>query len=100
MLGNLPVSAGDLRDGSSIPRRERVPGGGHDDPLQCSCLENPMDRGAWRAIVLWVEKSQRRLKQLSMHTHIYLTSFGFTFFIKIMEIMYVKAFLLIMRCNI
>ena len=58
VLGNLPVSAGDLRDGSSIPRRERFPGGGHDDPPQCSCLENPMDRGAWRAIVLWVAKSQ------------------------------------------
>ena len=94
MVKNLPVSAGDLRDGGSIPRRERFPKGGDDDihPLQCSCLENPMDRGAWQAIVLWVAKSQTRLKRLSMHARIYLTSFGFTFFIKMMEITYVEAF--------
>ena len=59
-----------------------------------------MDRGAWQAIVLWVAESQMRLKRLSMHACIYLTSFGFTFFIKMMEIMYVKAFLLIVRCSI
>ena len=45
---NLPASAGDL---GSIPGWGRSPGGGHGNPLQCSCLENPMDRGAWRAAV-------------------------------------------------
>ena len=61
VVKNLPVSAGDLRDGGSIPRQERFPRGGHDDPLQRSCLENPMDRGAWRATVHGVAKSRTRL---------------------------------------
>ena len=42
---------------------------GNDNPLQCSCLENPMDREAWRAADLRVAQSQTRLKQLSMHAH-------------------------------
>ena len=52
---NLPASAGDLRDTSSIPGSGRSPGGGHGNSLQYSCLENPMDRGAWQAksIGLW-----------------------------------------------
>ena len=45
----------------------RSPGGGHGSPLQNSCLENPKDRGAWRATVHEVTKSKRQLKQLSMH---------------------------------
>ena len=49
---NLPASVGDIRDVGSIPRSERSPGGEHGNPLQYSCLENPMDRGAWLAIVL------------------------------------------------
>ena len=55
----------DLRDEGSIPGWGRSPGGGHGNPLQYSCLENPMDRGAWRATVHWVAKSRTRLKQLS-----------------------------------
>ena len=52
-----------------IPGSGRSPGGGHNNPLQHSCLENPMDRGAWRATVHEVAKSQSRLKQLSIaHT--------------------------------
>ena len=43
---NLPASAGDVRDTSSIPRSGRSPGGWHGNPLGYSCLENPMDRGA------------------------------------------------------
>ena len=43
-------------------------GGGHNNPLQCSCLENPMDRGAWWATVHSVANSQTRLKQLHAHT--------------------------------
>ena len=46
---NLPANAGDIRYGGSIPGSGRSPGGGHGNPLQCSCLENPMDRGAWWA---------------------------------------------------
>ena len=40
----------------------KTPGGGHGSPLQCSCLENPMDRGGWGGTVYWVEKSQTQLK--------------------------------------
>ena len=48
VIKNPPVSAGDK---SSIPGSERSPGGGNDNPLQYSCLENPMDREAWQATV-------------------------------------------------
>ena len=51
-----PANAGDIRDASSIPGSGRSPGGGHDNLLQYSCLENPMDRRAWWAIVHWVAK--------------------------------------------
>ena len=51
MVKNLPASAGDLRDADLIPGLGRSPEGGHDSPLQYSCLENPMDRGAWWATV-------------------------------------------------
>ena len=50
---SLPANAGDLRDMVLIPGSGRYPGGGHDNSLHYSCLEKPMDRGAWRAIVLW-----------------------------------------------
>ena len=50
----LPVQ--DLRDMGSIPGLGRSPGGGHDTPLQYSCLENPMNRGAWRATSPWGHK--------------------------------------------
>ena len=45
MVKNLPVNAGDRRDLGSIPGLGRSPGGGHGNPLQYSCLENPMQRG-------------------------------------------------------
>ena len=51
-----------------IPGLGRAPGGGHGNPLQYSCLENPMDRGAWRATVLGDAKSQTQLKRLGTHT--------------------------------
>ena len=44
---NVPANVGDVRDASSTPGLGRFPGGGHGNPLQYSCLENPMDRGAW-----------------------------------------------------
>ena len=46
MVKNPPANAGDIRDEGSIPGLGRSPGGGHGNPLQYSCLENPMDRGA------------------------------------------------------
>ena len=52
----LPL--GDLRDRGLIPGSGRSPGGGNGNPLQYSCLENPMDRGAWQAIVHGVAKNQ------------------------------------------
>ena len=62
---NLPANAGDLRGSGLIPGSGRSPGRGNGNPLQCSCLKNPMDRGAWRAMLHWVAKSQTRLQQLS-----------------------------------
>ena len=51
MVKNLPANAGDVRDLGSISGLGRSPGGGHGNPLQYSCLENPIDRGAWWATV-------------------------------------------------
>ena len=64
-----PANAGDVRDVGLIPGSGRCPGGGHGNPLQSSCLENPMDRGAWLLMVHRVAKGQMwtQLKQLSMH---------------------------------
>ena len=47
VVKNMPANAGDVRDGGLTPELGRSPGGGHGNPLQYSCLENPMDRGAW-----------------------------------------------------
>ena len=89
VVKNLPANAGDVRDAGLIScqcrrhkrlaefscqcrRRKRwgrSPAGGHGNPLQYSCLENPMDRRVWQAMVHRVAKSQTRLKQLSKHTH-------------------------------
>ena len=57
VVKNLPANAGDLRDMGLIPGLGRSPGGGHGNPLQYSCLENTMDRAAWRATVRRVMKS-------------------------------------------
>ena len=51
MVKNPPANAGDTRDVGSIPGLGRSPGEGHGNPLQYSCLENPMDRGPWQATV-------------------------------------------------
>ena len=67
MVKNPPASAGDVRDAGSIPGSGRSPGGGHGNPLQHSCLGNPVDRGAWWATVHRIAKSQTQLKQVSMH---------------------------------
>ena len=57
----LPVNAGDARDVGSVPGSGRSPGEGNGNPLQDSCLKNSMDRGAWRATVLWVKKNWTQL---------------------------------------
>ena len=62
---NLAANAGDVRDMVSIPGSGRSPGGEHGNPLQYSCLENPMDRGAWLATVHGAIKSQTRLSDLA-----------------------------------
>ena len=58
VVKNSPANAGDA---GSVPGLGRSPGEGNDNPLQCSCLGNPMDRGAWRASVYEVVKSQTQL---------------------------------------
>ena len=68
VVRNPPVNPGDKRDMDSIPGLERCPGGGHGYPLQYSFLENPMDRGAWRAIVHEVTKSQTGLEWVSVQS--------------------------------
>jgi len=66
-IKNPPVNAGDIRDRSLIPESGRSPGRRHGNPLQYSCLENPMDKGTWWALVYRVAKNQTRLKQLSRY---------------------------------
>ena len=66
VLKNPSVNARDIRNAVSVPGSGRSPGGGHGSPLQDSCLENPMDRGAWWATVYGVTKSWT---WLSTHTH-------------------------------
>ena len=61
VVKNPPANAGDMRDAGLIPGLGRSPGGEHGNPLQYSCLENPIDRGAWWAIVHRVAKSQTQL---------------------------------------
>ena len=69
LVENPPASA---RDAGSVPGSERSPGEGNGNPLPCSCLENPMDRGARWATVHGFTKSQTRLTEyvcMRVHTH-------------------------------
>jgi len=66
VVKNPPANSGDVRDAGLILGSGRSPGGGNDNPLQCSCLKNPMDRRAWWATVHGIAKSQTQLKRLSM----------------------------------
>ena len=61
VVKNLPANAEVAGDLGSVPGLERCPGGGNGNPLQFSCMENPMDRGAWWATVHGVIKSQTLL---------------------------------------
>ena len=69
---NLPANTGDRGDSSSISGTGRSPGGGNGNPLQCCCLENSMDRGAWRATVHGVMKewdTTEQLEHTAQHTY-------------------------------
>ena len=68
---NLLANAGDAGDTSLIPGLGRCPGGGNGNPLQYSCLRNPMDREAWYAAVHGVSKSQAQLSNRTTTTEIY-----------------------------
>ena len=65
MVKKPQCNVGDMRDEGLIPGSGRSPGGGHGNPLQYPCLENPTDRGAWQSTVIRVAKSWTRLKRLS-----------------------------------
>ena len=60
MVKNLPANTGDPGATGSIPGLARLPRGGHGNPLQNSCLENPMDRGAWQGYSPWGHKESDR----------------------------------------
>ena len=61
VVKNLPANAGNTGDAGLIPGLGRFPGEGNGNPFWYSCLENPMDRGAWQAIVQGSQKSQTQL---------------------------------------
>ena len=71
MVKNLSTNAGDVRDAGSTPGSGRTPGGGYGNPLQYSFLENPMDRGAWRATIyrITVKHNCSNLAHTHTHTH-------------------------------
>ena len=69
VVKNPPANAGGITDMGSVPLSGRSPGERHGYPLQYSCLESPMDRGAWQTMVHRVAKSQTRLKRLSTQVY-------------------------------
>ena len=69
VVKNPPANAGDIRELGSIPGLGRFLGGGHGNPIQYSCLENPTDRGAWWAIVHGIAKSRARLSDFTFIFH-------------------------------
>ena len=74
LVKNPPANAGDIGDTGSISGLGRSPGGGNGNPLQYPCLENPMDRGAWRATVYGVAKRWTRLSIWATHTYFFWAS--------------------------
>ena len=71
VVKNPPASAGDIREASLIPGSGRSRGGGHGNPLQYSCLENPMDRGAWRSTVHGVANNRTGLSDFTSFFSLY-----------------------------
>ena len=88
MVKNPPANTGGMRDKGPIPGLGGSPGGGHGNPLLYSCLENPMDRGAWRAAVHGVAKSRNDLETL----HTYWIDFT-DFLFEVLNITDTKCFL-------
>ena len=76
VVKNPPAIAEDIGNMGLVPGLERSPGGGHGNPLQYSCLESPMDRGAWWATVHRVTTSQTRLKCFSTYIDFRAVKFG------------------------
>ena len=70
VVKNSPANAGDIRDTGLIPGSERFPGEGNDNPLQYSCLRNPMDRGIWWVTAHGVTKELETTYQLSNNNKI------------------------------
>ena len=71
VVKNPPANAGDVRDVGSIPGSGKSPGRRHGNALQHSCLENPMDRGAWQATVYGLQRVRQDRSDLAcMHTYI------------------------------
>ena len=78
VVKNLPARARNVRDPGSVPESGRSPGGGNGNPLQYSCLKNPMDKGACQAAIHGAAKSQTRLSTAHTHTdthHVYHRNF-------------------------
>ena len=72
VVKNLPANAEGVRDVGLIPGLGRYPGGGNGKPLKYSCLQNPMDRGAWQATAHAVAKSRTRLSDCHCHCQCHL----------------------------
>ena len=70
VIKKLPANAGNIRDPGLIPECGRSPGGGHGNPLQYSCLENPMDRGAW----IPQSRKESDMTEVTWHTHDHITN--------------------------
>ena len=96
MVKNQPANAGNIRDAGSIPGSGRFPGGGHGNPLQYCCLENPMDRGAWWVTVHRVAKSWTQLKRLTtQHTSFSCVNFfhqSYVFIARISAFIFILSF--------
>ena len=88
VIKNPPANAGDIREVGSIPESGRSAKEGKGNPLQYSCLENPMDRGVWWAAVHEVAQSRTRLKQVSSSSGCsYILILQFLFLYKMMSVM-------------
>ena len=79
VVKNPSANSGDIRDVDSIPRSGRFPGSRHGNPLQCSCLDNPVDRGVWQVMVHGVTESDI----LHMHTCVCMLLISMTCFISL-----------------
>ena len=78
VVKNLPANAGDPGDAGLIPGSGKSPGEGNGNPLQYSCLENPMDRGAWRATVHGGHKELDTNECLSIHSFFHIPRYFLT----------------------